>query len=157
MFMSLTTLLQGLQDAPLSQAIAESAWIFPTVESVHVVAITLVVGSILVVDLRLVGLASPGRLAHDLQRQYLPLTWTAFAIALLTGSTLFLAKPLSYLTNPFFVIKLALLVLAALNMALFHVVVERRRSAGAARVSGLASIAIWIGVVAMGRWIGFTI
>jgi len=159
--MSLTDVLTSLQALPLSTAIAESDWLFPTIESLHVIAITLVVGSIIVVDLRLIGVAATNRPLGAFTAQFLPITWTAFALAALTGSLMFLAKPVSYVGNVFFLSKLALLLAAGLNMAAFHLFVERRahqgQALGATRVFGLTSLTIWIGVVALGRWIGFTI
>lgn len=159
--MNLTDLLLALAATPLATAIAESGWIFPTLECFHVIAITLVVGSILVVDLRLLGVASRNRPADVFTAQLTPITWAAFAVALLTGGLMFLAKPLAYSQNLFFRGKLALLLLAAINMGLFHLVVERRgggpASRLAAKASGLASLMIWIAIIAMGRWIGFTV
>jgi hypothetical protein len=159
--MSLVDLLSTLADTPVAKAIAESGWVFPTLECFHVVAITLVVGSILVVDLRLIGLASRHRPADVFTAQLTPITWVAFSIALLTGGLMFLAKPVAYSQNLFFRGKLALLLLAAINMAVFHLMVERRGGATASRLaakaSGLASLIIWIAIIAMGRWIGFTV
>jgi len=159
--MDLNDLLSALQGTPVSQAVAESGWIFPTAESIHVAAITLVVGSILVVDLRLIGLVDTARSPREIEARFLPVTWTAFAVAAATGSTLFLAKPLSYGANPFFRAKLALLLLAAVNMLVFHWLVQRRSGGNdgglAAKASGLLSLSIWIGVVALGRWTGFTL
>jgi hypothetical protein len=114
-----------------------------------------------VVDLRLIGLFDTSRSARELESRFLPVTWSAFAVAAVSGSTLFLAKPLSYGHNPFFLAKLSLLVVAALNMLAFHLIVQRRagdRDYGpAARASGGLSLALWIGIVALGRWTGFTI
>jgi hypothetical protein len=159
--MSLTDVLTALQTLPLSTAIAESDWLFPMIESLHVIAITLVVGSIIVVDLRLIGVAATNRPLAAFTAQFLPITWSAFALAALTGSLMFLAKPVSYVGNVFFLSKLALLLAAGLNMSAFHLFVERRAHQGqalvATRVFGLTSLTIWIGVVALGRWIGFTI
>ncbi len=159
--MDVDTFLGALQGTPVSQAVAESGWIFPTVESIHVAAITLVVGSILVVDLRLIGLVDKARSAREIETRFLPITWIAFAMAALSGSTLFLAKPLSYGHNPFFLAKLWLLGFAAVNMLAFHLIVQRRaghRDYGfEARVSGGLSLALWIGIVAVGRWTGFTL
>jgi hypothetical protein len=159
--MSLTDILTALQALPLSTAIAESDWLFPTIESLHVIAITLVVGSIIVVDLRLIGVAAKTRPLATFTAQFLPITWSAFILAALTGSLMFLAKPVSYVGNVFFLSKLALLLAAGLNMGAFHLFVERRarqgQALGATRAFGLSSLTIWIGVVALGRWIGFTI
>jgi hypothetical protein len=159
--MSLNDVLTALQALPFSTAIAESDWLFPTIESLHVIAITLVVGSIIVVDLRLIGVAAAKRPLAAFTAQFLPITWSAFALAALTGALMFLAKPVSYVGNVFFLSKLILLLAAGLNMGVFHLFLEgpahKGQALGAARASGLASLTIWIGVVALGRWIGFTI
>lgn len=159
--MALADTFAALEATPISMEMAESAWLFPTVESVHVLAVTLVVGAILVVDLRLAGLASRGRSARQLADRILPITWAAFGLAVVSGVLLFLAKPVSYSQNVFFLFKLGALALAGLNMAAFHFVVDRDRTVAeppaAARYSGFASLAIWVGVVALGRWIGFTV
>lgn len=153
-----------LQATPLSTTIRESDWVFPAIESVHVIAFVIVVGSILVVDLRLLGLASRRRGAAELTEQLLPVTWTAFLVAAVAGVLLFIAKPVTYTANAFFLGKLVLLALAGVNMAAFHLFVHRSlatlapggREPMAAKLSGLASLALWIGIVACGRWIGFT-
>ncbi len=151
----------ALQSTPVSELVAESDWIFPTVECLHVISITLVLAAIAVVDLRLIGVASRNRSAWELERQFVPITWIAFAGAAITGSVMFLAKPVSYVHNPFFLAKLAVVALAGANMLTFHWIVAPRGRDGeppkAAKVSGFLSLAIWIGVVALGRWIGFTI
>jgi uncharacterized membrane protein len=151
----------ALQATPVSELVAESDWIFPTVECLHVISITLVLAAIAVVDLRLIGLASRHRPAWELERQFVPITWTAFACAAATGSVMFMAKPVSYVHNPLFLAKLAAVALAGVNMLAFHWIVMPRARDGqtpaAAKVSGFLSLAIWIGVVALGRWMGFAI
>jgi hypothetical protein len=117
-----------------------------------------------VVDLRLLGLASKTRPIEDVVRGLLPITWIAFAAAASAGLLLFISKPVTYTHNFFFLGKMVLLVLAAANMGVFHLVVQKT-IAGApaespppliARASGAASLALWIAIVAFGRWIGFT-
>jgi len=76
----LQELLQELHDTPLADTIRANALAFPWLESIHVLAITLVLGSIAVVDLRLLGLASVNRPVSTLIRQVLSITWIAFAI-----------------------------------------------------------------------------
>jgi len=160
-----TALALKIEETPLSLAMAESAWLFPTVESLHVIGLTLVVGSIAIVDLRLLGLASRSRAPQELFRAALPVTWGAFLVAAITGLLLFAAKPTSYLGNPFFLAKIALLALAGLNMAAFHRVLEPQL-AGApggpaasvgVRVAAGTSLALWTAIVVCGRWIGFSI
>lgn len=157
--------LKWLEATALATEIRENEVLFPWVESVHVLAITLVVGSISIVDLRLLGLASRDRPVAKLTRDILPCTWIAFGFAAVTGSLLFSAKASGYAGNFFFRGKLILLALAALNMAVFHAFTARdvaRWSAAAhpsmaARMAGGISLLIWIAVVAFGRWIGFTL
>ncbi|MBO9708888.1 MAG: DUF2214 domain-containing protein [Caulobacter sp.] len=162
--MTIQATLSWLEATPLSLAIAESAWLFPTLEAIHVIGLTLVVGLIAVVDLRLLGVASLTWRAGDLNRTILPLTWSAFGLAALSGGLMFTGKPSSYLANPFFVGKLALLALAGLNMTLFHHFLSPRVEAvdgavasSAVKTSAAASLVLWISIVALGRWIGFTI
>ena len=162
--MSLAESIQWLQATPLSTTIRESDWVFPSIESVHVIAFVLVLGSIFIVDLRLVGFASRNRRIDELTERLLPLTWAAFAIAAAAGLLLFVGKPVTYTSNAYFLGKLVLLALAGLNMAAFHLFVHREvvgLAPGApepvgAKVSGLLSLLLWIGVVACGRMIGFT-
>lgn len=163
--MSIDPALKWLYDTELGVAMRENALLFPVVESVHVVALTLVLGSIAVLDLRLIGLASRARPLPQLLRDVLPVTWFAFALAVVTGALMFASNAVAYAHNGCFQWKIALLTLAGLNTTVFHTLVEPRVLASdggtqpptAARVSGFVSIALWIGVTAFGRWIGFTI
>src|SRR5260221_144585 len=122
-----------LEQTPLSQTIQSTSWVVPTVqtihilaiESLHVLAITLVVGSIAIVDLRLIGLASLDRAAARLTSDVLPCTWAAFALAAITGSLLFSSNAFNYAHNAYFQAKFVFLALAGLNMAVFHLGVGR--------------------------------
>ncbi|CAN5187470.1 hypothetical protein BH10PSE13_BH10PSE13_10390 [soil metagenome] len=158
--MSLEDFAHRLSETSLSIALTDSEWAFPTIESVHVIALTLVVGSIGVVDLRLLGIAARERDTKQLIASILPVTWIAFGFALITGSLLFVANPVSYAANGFFLAKLGLLGVAGLNMLLFHFFSSKqldREGALAPRLSGAASLSLWIAIVAAGRWIGFTL
>src|ERR1700738_4553174 len=110
--MWLDAALKWLEATSLATEIRENEILFPWVESAHVLAITLVVGSISIVDLRLVGLASLDRPVGKLTRDVLPCIWVAFAFAAVTGSLLFSAKAGGYDGNFFFRGKLILLVVA---------------------------------------------
>lgn len=157
--------LRALQNTPIAQAIAENDVLFPWIESVHVLAIVLVVGSISVVDLRLLGFASTNRPMQRLMADVLPWTWGAFVIAAVTGSLLFSSRALDYAHNFFFLGKMGLLLLAAINMTTFHVVGARdvaqwgllRTTPTAAKLAGGISLLIWTAVIVFGRWIGFTL
>jgi hypothetical protein len=163
--MQLDNALDWLQATAVAKAISEDEILFPWIESVHVLAIVLVVGTITIVDLRLLGVASRDRAVGRLMRDVLPWTWGAFATAAITGTLLFSSNARTYAHNFFFQGKLVLLTLAGLNMAIFHVVgigdVDRwgatRQTPLAAKAAGAVSLLIWVAVVAFGRWIGFTL
>ena len=157
-------LLQSLQQLPFAVAIAESEWLFPTIETIHVIALTAVVGTILKVDLRLLGLTDRERPFSRLARQVLPWTWGCFAMAAIAGLLMFAAKAMTYWADVPFRVKVVCLALAGINMAYFHLVGARDmanwdsgRAPWRAKLAGVASITLWITIVATGRWIGFTI
>jgi hypothetical protein len=157
--------LKSLQEMAIPTEIRENETLFPVIESLHVLAICLVVGTISVLDLRLLGLASRNRPVLELSRGILTCTWIAFVVAAITGSLMFSAKALAYSGNFYFRVKLILLALAGLNMAAFHVLSGRKMAAWgagvtpplAARAAGGLSLLLWAGVVGFGRWIGFTL
>lgn len=153
-----------VEGSGLADVIRENDLLFPFIESVHVLSICLVVGSILVVDLRLLGLASTNRPVGRIMNGILPLTWCAFAVAVASGGLLFISNATKYLDNGFFIAKLCLICVAGVNMLVFHAISARDlpkwegeiRLPLRARLAGGVSILVWIAVVACGRWIGFT-
>ena len=163
--MEIDRALAWLQTTPVANAIAENEILFPWIESVHVLTIVLVIGTISIVDLRLLGVASLDLTVRRLMRDVIPYTWGAFAVAVITGSLMFSSDAVHYAHNFFFRGKLVLLALAGLNMAVFHFVgigdIERwdagtGRTPFAARAAATISLLLWIAVVAFGREIGFT-
>ncbi len=162
--MSLTPLLQALQDSPIASGIRNSLLIFPMLEAVHVIALTLVFGTIMVVDLRLLGIASTNRPYSRVSSDMLRLTWWAFGLAALTGSFMFITNARVYVDNGFFRAKFALMALAGLNMLVFQLVTgrdlshwdEARTAPNLGRAAAIASLVLWVLVIAMGRTVGFT-
>jgi len=118
-------LIAFFEDSSIADSIRENDTLFPTIESIHVVAICLVVGSILVLDLRLLGFASMNRPVGRLTRAILPVTWGAFAIAASSGFLLFISNATKYLANGYFDAKIVLICMAGLNMIVFHAVSTR--------------------------------
>ena len=155
--MDLDALLRSLEATGVATAIRENDLLFPWVESFHVLAITLVVGTIAIVDLRLLGFALRDRAIARVASEVLPCTWAAFGAAVISGALLFSSNALSYAHNSYFQAKLAFLVLAALNMSVFHLFVGHHADSRGARIAGGVSLALWICVVACGRWTGFTL
>ncbi|MWV26860.1 DUF6644 family protein [Aurantiacibacter rhizosphaerae] len=163
--MTLETTLQQINDLPLSAAIRENINAFPMLESLHVLAVAIVFGTILVVDLRLFGIASHRSSAQRLSAELLPYTWGAFVLAVITGVLMFITNPISYANNTEFLIKLILIAVAGLNMVWFHSTTYRRIAEWdedmppptAARIAGAVSFVLWTAVIFLGRWIGFTL
>jgi hypothetical protein len=115
--------------------------------------------------LRLLGVASLDISARRLMRDVIPYTWGAFAIAAITGSLMFSSDAVHYAHNRLFEAKLVMLVLAGLNMAIFHFFgvrdIERWEAPGAtppiaAKAAASISLLVWITVVSLGRGTGFT-
>ena len=162
--MSITPFLQALQDTGIASGIRNSLYFFPMLEAIHVIALTLVFGTIMVVDLRLLGLASTHRPHSRVSADMLKLTWGAFAVAFLTGSLMFITNARVYFENGFFRAKFALMALAGLNMLVFQLTTGRdhtgwdtaRRAPDLGRAAAIVSLVVWVLVIGMGRTVGFT-
>jgi predicted membrane protein len=161
--MDFLSLCRGLQDTAFAIAVRESTLLFPLIEGLHVLAITFLVGSVAVVDLRLLGIRAFAGSIRQLMVDVLPFTWTAFAIAILTGAALFSSDAEQYSHNVSFQLKIVLLGLVGLNALVFHGLTcrtldrwdEATYTPWSARAAGIASLIFWIGIVACGRGIGF--
>src|SRR5215831_1244233 len=149
-----------LEESSLAQRIGESWW-FPLLESIHVIAIVFVVGSILMVDLRLIGAAAQRYPVRRMSEELVRWTWAAFLIAVITGIGLFITRAGHYADNIAFRWKFALLLVAGINMAVFHFGIYRRVTSWdnappplAAKVAAIGSLILWAGIVLAGRWTG---
>jgi hypothetical protein len=158
------SVLQWISDLPLSQSIhGDSAWMFPAVETIHVLAIVFVFGSITRLDMRLMGLIWRNRAVTEVAQEMLPWTWTSFVIAAIFGILLWASKPIEYFGIAFFDVKMILILLAGINMLYFQLVTFKNVAIWdndpipptAARVQGALSMAFWVMVVVCGRFIGF--
>ena len=124
----------------------------------------MVFGSILMVDLRLLGVAERSRTVSKLAAELLPYTWTAFACAAATGTLMFISKATIYIHNLDFQLKFLCMLLAGANMFAFHFGAYRSvqdwdsqlPTPASAKASGAISLLLWTGVIFFGRWIGFT-
>ncbi len=163
--MSLLTICQWLEHSALGMGIRDSDWIFYFIESLHVFGIILMVGTVATVDLRLLGRGILNdRPVSQVAGQFLPWTWTGFAIQFVTGSLLLISEAATKLyVSPSFWIKMALIFLAGVNMTIFHFTVYRKVSKWdntptaprGARVAACVSLTIWAGVVFAGRGIAY--
>lgn len=162
--MPIPDFLLDLENTDFAIAIAESSWLFPTVETIHVIALAMVFGSIFLLDLRLLGVSRKDMGVMQLSNETLPWTWGAFVLAVITGTIMFVSSVSRYLDNDPFLIKMGLIALAGVNMAVFHMTAYRTVHSWnhviptpvGARVAASFSIVFWIGVIIAGRWIGFT-
>lgn len=156
--------LAWLEATALATRIRESLFLFPLLESVHVIGLALVFGTIVVVDLRLLGKASAERPFQRVAKDIFKWTWAAFALTAATGSLMFITNAGVYYHNTYFRVKMLLLLLAGVNMAVFELTAGRSvqswdqapSSPPAGRRVAVASLVLWVAIIVMGRLIGFS-
>lgn len=155
--------VEWLADSRLSVALHESLYMYPLVESVHVLTLGLFVGLAVMLDLRLLGVALTRVPASQVIRRLLPWEKAGFAVMIVTGTMLFYAIPVRTYQSIFFRAKVIMLILAGLNVWLFHSRVERRIvewdmapvPPRAARAAAAASLLLWAGIIIAGRMIAY--
>jgi hypothetical protein len=160
--MPLQALAEVLQASELSRALRASIWLYPLVNTAHLVGIALLFGAIAPLDLRLIGCWRGVPVAH-LARTLVPVAVGGLVLAVATGSLLFATRPLDYVVEPLFGLKMTLLAAAVVNaLALRGSAAWRGRHAAvdaapgpAWRAAGVLSIALWLGVITVGRLIGY--
>jgi hypothetical protein len=163
--MDLQALGSALEASPIGDFVASDVWAFPTIECLHVIALVTVIGTITVVDLRLLGWGSRPCAVTEIANDTLPWTWAAFVLAAITGSLLFVSKAHIYVQVPWFWLKMSTMLLAGINMAVFHFFTWRsvdKWDVGsevpmAGKIAAGLSLIFWILVVVFGRKIGFVL
>jgi hypothetical protein len=161
--MSLLGFCQWLESTPGSIALHESIWAYPIVESVHVLTLCLFLGLTVMLDLRLLGVTMVRTPASEVLGRLLPWTIVGFAVMVVTGALLFFAIPVKTYLNIFFRVKVAFLVLAGVNVAVFQRTIARRMDRWdadpvppfGARLAGGVSLVLWAGIVVAGRMIAY--
>jgi hypothetical protein len=161
--MSILQACQWLNDTQLATAIRESEIVFPLIETVHVLAIALLAGTVAIVDLRLLGLILKRERVSQVAGQILPLTWVGFVVMIASGMLLFLAEASKSYYNPAFRFKMLLLIVAGVNPLIFHRTVYRNVSLwdeasvapGRARLTAYLSLTLWSGIIVAGRAIAY--
>ena len=156
-------LFESVQAMPSSLAIRESIYLYPVIESVHVLSMCLFLGLVTMMDLRLVSATLRSAPLTDVQYRLFPWQMAGFALMLVSGVLLVFTEPLRFYSNIFFQVKMVLLLLAGLNMWVFHTGVYRRVAEwdhrevfpGSARVAGALSMVLFSGVVVCGRMIAY--
>lgn len=147
----------------LSQAIQSVDWIIPAVQTLHILCVASVISSVLMIDLRLLGVGARAQSLRSVTTRFLPFIWWPLPLLLLTGATLIVAEPARSLENPVFVLKMALLV-AAVSVTLgcslpldhsgafWEASAARRRGA---RLLACVLLPLWIAIIFAGRWIAY--
>jgi hypothetical protein len=141
-------LWQRIESSELAFQIGATWW-FPLLESFHVLGVVMLLGSLLMVDLRLLGATARTYTIEAMSAGVIGWAWLGFALALVSGTGMFISRPSHYAANPAFQSKLVLLVLAGVNLALF-----KRLGRMPAKLAAGVSLLLWAGVVVAGRWTG---
>jgi uncharacterized membrane protein SirB2 len=144
----------------LSQHIQDALWVIPTVQTVHIVSIAIVMTSMAMLDLRLVGLAGRRQSLTDMGARFLPWVWVALLILLCSGSILIIGEPRRDLRNQVFWLKMSLLAVALILTWTFQYMLRHRKGFWeshrlAATLLGSVSLVVWVGIIAAGRWIAY--
>lgn len=149
--------LAWMPETALADWIISYAWTWPALESIHFVSLCVLFGSIMVVDLRLVGLLREPMVATS--RRLAAIALAAFGMNLTTGVMFLFGNTFKYVDNPAFELKLALILLAGINALYFRFrlgpVIESSRVTRASVVVGCVSLLAWSGVIICGRMITF--
>lgn len=158
------SLLQSIESSSLAHLIIGTTWGFPIAEVSHLCFITVVFGSMVLMDLRLLDFMKAYPIAL-LMNLLLRSVWIAFVGATITGALLFTTMATSYVRDLAFIVKMVLLLLAALNALFMHQVAMKRMVLHDAaepkttplvvRVSASVSLSLWIGILACGRLIAY--
>ena len=146
--------LDSLQHLPLAVAIRESVWAFPLLEIVHIAAFAAMIGSVLMIEMRVFGLCKALPLV-ELGQLGAGIAISAFAVIVASGSLLFLTDVVGYLANRAFAVKLGLIALAAINMGVFHARGSLARPDAIAKIQAALSLLLWLGVIGAGRMIAY--
>ncbi|HKB63354.1 MAG TPA: DUF6644 family protein [Burkholderiales bacterium] len=152
-----------LEETPLSQTIQGTGWIVPTVQTVHILSVAAVLSSVLMIDLRLMGVLGRDQPLARVSERFRPVIWWTLPVLLATGAVMIIGEPARSLANPVFQLKMVLLVAAIVvtlsyqvplgaNPAFWEGSSGRR---GAAQLIAVLSLALWAGIVFAGRWIAY--
>jgi len=155
--MSPFEMCQAIEHSAISSIVRESA--FPYVEGAHVLGLSLTVGTVMWFDLRLLGAAMRTRPVWEVFEDVKPWMLAGFAVMFSSGAVLFAAHASKAYSSGYFRAKIALLILAGVNAAVYHFTIGRRRSEWgkafvppvAVRAAGLVSLLLWFSEIALGR------
>jgi uncharacterized membrane-anchored protein len=152
----------GLESLPLAVAMRHDLWLYPVIEIAHIAGFVVLVGSIVVLDLRLLGF-SRTLPVRSMTRHVLPWTFAALLLIVPTGLLMFIAHASDFITNRAFQLKLLMILFAAVNAGVFHTTVYRTvpqwdkdaAPPAAVKVHAALSLVLWFSVLACGRLLAY--
>ncbi|MDA1371128.1 MAG: hypothetical protein O2971_10250 [Proteobacteria bacterium] len=135
----------------------------PIIQTVHILGIAVVMGSVVMLDLRILGLAVPSQGISEMTKRVMPWLWWALASNFVSGAFFLFGRPVRYFNNPVFAWKLSFLLAAILLTLFFHLMSRTQmdywelnaKRLWTARGVALASLGLWIMVAMAGRWIAY--
>jgi hypothetical protein len=159
---TMLALAQWLSQTRASLALQDLVWLVPLVQTIHILAIAMVLSSVLMIALRILRFAAAQPMIETAHR-FVPWIWSGLLLLAGSGATLIVAEPQRALPNPVFQIKMALLALAVTITIAFQMSLRRRTALWAdnaraprfAAVLAVATFALWCAIAAAGRWIAY--
>jgi hypothetical protein len=152
--------LEWLQFTPPANFVAETLWAYPLLETLHTLGMALLVGSLGLINLRILGCKQELPVVGTLD--WLPLAWLGFSVNLFSGVALFISDPVTFWGSVTFKVKLTLILLAGINTFILSQSVFREARAGVVTAPGVAarrlaasSLAFWLGAIVLGRLIAY--
>lgn len=154
---------EWLSQTSLSQAIQIHEWVIPTIQSIHIAAIGVVMGSVFMIDLRILGWAGRDQTVSQTVARFGPWLWWGLALLLVTGAGMIVGEPARELLALSFWLKMGLLLIATGVALIFHRSVKRRAlqweisltDRGSIRALAVVTLLVWVGVVVLGRLIAY--
>jgi hypothetical protein len=163
--MTILRVCEWLEATPVGSMVRESTYGFQVLVAIHILGLTISVGTLVWFDLRLLGRNMPGCPVSEMYRRLMPLTFAGFLIMFVSGFVLFTGYATSAYANAYFRIKLLAILGAGVNALVYHRLTERRiaewddahRPPAPARAAGLISIGLWTVVILAGRMMAYTL
>lgn len=153
-----------LTNTPLSKTLQDQAWVVPTSQSIHILAVSIVFGSACMINLRLLGVGRSGRSVSQLSATLVPWMWRGLAVLLATGIVQTVAEPVRQFVTPMFWAKMTMIIIVATMTVLYAKAVRRNAPAWDAAASrpaqakafAILSTLLWLAIIVCGRFIGYT-
>lgn len=156
----LQEIIRWIAHTSASKVIANAEWVIPAFQTVHILAIAVVISTMGMLDLRLMGLTGTRYPLRAVVDRYVPWMWISVLVLLCTGAVLIIGEPERSLGNWVFQVKMGLLASVLLLTVVFRQLLRRHVDAWerpqlAAKLTGLVSLLLWIGIIVAGRWIAY--